>query len=189
MLQIRTFCEGSSTARGESHWSEKEFVLACFSEDMTWYHAQNLQVDGDNTAKVFYVDYGNSEVLKFSEVRKITPEFCQLPAQALKCALEGSLVYTYNERSYDHWNDLLLNQEMKLNCVSVRSDGNCSVDLERLDTGVDVMSLAISEEVLSTQMVDPTVELTEKNIGALSLQSTAVSVLYIVNNEYNAGIL
>ena len=50
------------TARGESHWREKEFVLACFSEDMSWYLAQILQVGGDNTVKVFYVDYGNSEV-------------------------------------------------------------------------------------------------------------------------------
>ena len=125
---------------------------------------------------MFYVDYGNSEVLKFTKLRKTTPEFCQLPAQALKCALEGFLVYTYDERSYDQWNDLLLNQEMKLKCVSVRSDGTCSVHLKRLDTGVDVMLLAISEKVLSPRMVDPTVEPTEKNIGALSLQSTAVSV-------------
>ena len=79
MLQNRTFCEGSDTARGESHWREKEFVLACFSEDMSWYHAQILQVGGDNTAKVFYVDYGSSEVLKFTELRKITPKFF-LPA-------------------------------------------------------------------------------------------------------------
>ena len=65
---------------------------------------------------------------------------------------------------------------MKVKCVSVRSDGTFSVHLKRLDTGVDVMSLPISEKVLSPRVVDPTVEPTEKNIGALCLQSTAVSV-------------
>jgi len=38
---------------------------------------------------VHLVDYGGKEVISISMLRPLTPNFCQLPAQALKARLAG----------------------------------------------------------------------------------------------------
>lgn len=64
------------------------FCVANFSEDDGWYRAKVTAVHG-NSVEVFYVDYGNSEVLPVSRIKTLKPDFANLPLQAIQCELTG----------------------------------------------------------------------------------------------------
>ncbi|CAG4962766.1 unnamed protein product [Colias eurytheme] len=61
---------------------------ARFPDDDNWYRAMVRGTKGDKIV-VAYVDYGNEQEVAIADVRTITPDLIQLPAQAMKCALKG----------------------------------------------------------------------------------------------------
>ena len=188
MVEIKSFCESSPQS---TEWCEKECVLARFTEDEEWYRAQIVNLNKNGTVKVYYVDYGNSDVLNITELRKITSTICQLPAQVVKCALEGSQFYSYGDTSHQQWCDLLLDQEMKLKCVSVKDDETYTVDLQTFDTNVDIMSHAIKTlKIVSPRNVDPAVELSENNIVASTdVRITCVFPADLKNNSFHDALV
>lgn len=66
---------------------EKELVKAQFTADDTWYRAKVLKVLDNNEFKVQYVDYGNSEVIPASRIRKLPTDLSTLPHQATEAVL------------------------------------------------------------------------------------------------------
>ena len=69
-------------------WPYKGLVCAArFSGDKVWYRALVTDVVGDQLVQVTYVDFGNSEELPFSEIRRIPDHMVQLPMQAIQCSL------------------------------------------------------------------------------------------------------
>lgn len=54
---------------------------AQFTEDKAWYRALVIGVNSDETLDVNYVDYGNSERLPFSALRKLPDSLLALPRQ------------------------------------------------------------------------------------------------------------
>lgn len=64
--------------------------VAKYSEDNRWYRAviKNFESETDS-CEVLFVDYGNTEIVKSSEVKMIEPELCVLPAQAIECRLHN----------------------------------------------------------------------------------------------------
>eukprot|EP01068_Selenidium_serpulae_P006230 Selendium_serpulae@DN4319_c0_g1_i14.p1 len=71
---------------------ENEIVAAQFSVDNEWYRAQVAKVSGDS-ADVFYIDYGNTETLPLSALRKLPEALStsKIAPQAINCALSGLL--------------------------------------------------------------------------------------------------
>lgn len=65
---------------------EGELVKAQFTADDAWYRALVLGVDNDQ-CKVQYVDYGNSEIIPISRIRKLSNVYHNLPSQAKKAVL------------------------------------------------------------------------------------------------------
>lgn len=65
---------------------------AQFSDDKAWYRALVLSVNSDETVDVNYVDYGNSERLPFSAVRKLPDSFLALPRQVRVMAMRTESV-------------------------------------------------------------------------------------------------
>jgi len=65
------------------------FCIAQYSEDLKWYRAIIKSVE-DNSAIVEFVDYGNTESVDFTKIKKIREEFLKLPMQAIHCKLFGS---------------------------------------------------------------------------------------------------
>ncbi|XP_072217987.1 tudor domain-containing 6 [Leuresthes tenuis] len=61
---------------------------AAKSEDGDFYRATVTKIS-DTQVKVFFVDYGNSEVVDKSNIRVLPSEFKKLPQLALKCTLAG----------------------------------------------------------------------------------------------------
>lgn len=62
-----------------------ELVKAQFSDD-AWYRAKVIKVINDEY-QVQYVDYGNSEIIPATRIRKLPNEFKALPFQAVKAVL------------------------------------------------------------------------------------------------------
>jgi len=54
-----------------------------------WFRAVINSLENDQTATVFYVDYGNSETVDFAWIKVLPLELAQQPALAVKCSLDG----------------------------------------------------------------------------------------------------
>jgi len=65
---------------------KEELVKAQFSDD-AWYRAKVVKVVGDDEYQVFYIDYGNSETVPSSRIRKLPQEFKTLKPQAVEAVL------------------------------------------------------------------------------------------------------
>ncbi|XP_058515623.1 LOW QUALITY PROTEIN: staphylococcal nuclease domain-containing protein 1-like [Ochotona princeps] len=75
-----------------------ELVLAKFTSDGTWYRARVEGTEGGanssggkNDVSVMYIDFGNSEVLSLSHLRRCPPALKEIPPQAKPCCLSGLL--------------------------------------------------------------------------------------------------
>ncbi|XP_005100406.1 uncharacterized protein LOC101849772 [Aplysia californica] len=62
-------------------------VAALFDFDETWYRARVDNVEGES-ARVFFLDFGNSESVDCSQLRALPPALQSLPAQAIRCSIE-----------------------------------------------------------------------------------------------------
>ncbi|XP_070608769.1 tudor domain-containing protein 1 isoform X4 [Erythrolamprus reginae] len=86
MIELADYC----CAQNDSIFQPKvgEPCCARFSGDDKWYRALVLGINVSEV-KVVYADYGNVEMLPFSQIRPITARYLQLPFQILKCSLAG----------------------------------------------------------------------------------------------------
>jgi hypothetical protein len=73
-------------------------VCAQFTEDDSWYRAEILETSP--SIMVRFVDYGNSEELPRSRVKRLTEDFAVLPKQAISFALSG-----VSSQSLQDWSD------------------------------------------------------------------------------------
>jgi len=90
------------------------YCVALFS-DMSWYRGKLTQVATER-ASVFYIDYGNTEDVPMSDVKELDPQFCVLPAQALRCSLEGiaPLVGTWSPECVKKFQEAVLEQDVQV---------------------------------------------------------------------------
>ena len=87
MMDVYTSRNGDQWQIG---WPYKDMVCAArYSEDQNWYRALVTDVTADKVAKVLFVDFGNSEELSFTELRRLPDHLVKLPTQAMKCRLAG----------------------------------------------------------------------------------------------------
>lgn len=81
-----------------------------------------------------YVDYGNEEVLPILSIRTIHEDLVtKLPAQALKCALNGYEVLSSDQDVSNHFEKLTLEKRFYMKVVAAQPDG-LLVDLFEFDT-------------------------------------------------------
>ncbi|KAL1475364.1 hypothetical protein MTO96_037339 [Rhipicephalus appendiculatus] len=78
----------SRTQRREFTAKPGMYCAAYYAEDGHWYRARILQVLKDH-AKVFYIDFGNSDRVNINYVCFLEEEFTSLPAQALCCTIKN----------------------------------------------------------------------------------------------------
>ncbi|CAL1676055.1 unnamed protein product [Lasius platythorax] len=101
--------------------------------DSQWYRAQILNVTGDKV-KVVYVDYGNEEVLPTMSLRAIHNDLVtSLPAQAVKCALNGYEVLLSDQEVSNYFERLTLEKRFYMKVVAAQPKG-LLVDLFEFDT-------------------------------------------------------
>ena len=90
-LEIR-ISELVNTAQAEGSFSSPPAMgsLCCakFSSDMQWYRAEVKCVQ-EAEINVFFIDYGNSDVVSYSSLAPCPHELASLPRLASKCAIDG----------------------------------------------------------------------------------------------------
>ena len=148
MDQIDRHCSTAS-APSDRSYKPGEFVLARFTEDKGWYRA--VVTEGGGPVEVRYVDYGNAEMVAASELRLMAPAFCRLPGQAVWCRLVGVEHYSLSEDAMASLNELLLNSEFQLRCVSIATPDHYAVDLIRKEDGVSLTNHAIELGIVQSK--------------------------------------
>lgn len=97
------------------------------------YRAQIVSVNG-NEVKVVYVDYGNEETLSIMSLRTIHDDLVtKLPAQAIKCALNGYEVLSPDQEVINHFETLTFEKTFYMKVVASQPN-NLLVDLFESDT-------------------------------------------------------
>ncbi|XP_044764905.1 uncharacterized protein LOC123321403 [Coccinella septempunctata] len=73
--------------------------LSLFEDDKQWYRAKILRVDAQDCGyiTVIYVDYGNFEVVKISDLKCIKPEWLDFPARFADATIDYKLLRTDQE--------------------------------------------------------------------------------------------
>lgn len=66
-------------------------LAARFKKDQLWYRAKVLRVVDKQRVLVYYVDYGNEEIVNITEVMPLASEFVGRPALCVKCTLQDFL--------------------------------------------------------------------------------------------------
>ncbi|OXU22838.1 hypothetical protein TSAR_002680 [Trichomalopsis sarcophagae] len=64
--------------------------IALYDLDKKWYRASIIGMTDNDKARVFYVDYGNEEIVSVQNLRVIPADLVRvLPKQAIRCSLNG----------------------------------------------------------------------------------------------------
>ena len=94
MAELSDYC--NSASRGGLACVVGEPCAAVSSLDGGWYRAEILEVHS-TTAKVSFIDYGNSEEVDISCLRPLLPQHLQLPTQAYWCSVTSNFDCQYSE--------------------------------------------------------------------------------------------
>ncbi|KAL4232117.1 Tudor domain-containing protein 6-like [Mactra antiquata] len=93
MVELAQYCSGLNKSYSPS---AGEIVAALFvdGEDANWYRGEVLEVVNSEQVKVFFIDYGNTELVQTKDIRKIDARFLSVPKMAIHCSLSGCGVET-----------------------------------------------------------------------------------------------
>ncbi|XP_021721217.1 ribonuclease TUDOR 2-like [Chenopodium quinoa] len=109
-----------------------DVVLAQFSADNSWNRAMIVNVPrGDvqspkDEFEVFYIDYGNQEVLPYSRLRPLPPSVLSVPGSAQLCTLAfvkvPSLEEDYGQEAAEYLSELTLNSSREFRAMVEEKD-------------------------------------------------------------------
>ena len=163
-LQDQTYQDGltqmmtelnESLTKTKPHAPETgETVAALYSEGQgapaMWYRARVENIDND-TLKVFFVDYGNTEQVRKEEVQMLLDKFLTLPQLAVRCQLPGSQGIEDAELLTGF--ACIMNQPISVKALK-RMSGGYEIDLIT-DTGMSVAeTLCLSADGASPGVSD-----------------------------------
>lgn len=132
--------ESGKTLSLNSEAKVGSLCLAKYSEDGKWYRGVSKPVLSNELLNVFFVDYGNSQIVEKSNLKPLqcsATDLLMTPMQALKCGLvnvpKGESLAEVN-----NWLESnILNKPMQATFVTKDSDGTFSCDLFDGDTHIN----------------------------------------------------
>lgn len=141
-------------------------VCAIYSLDSLWYRARVLKKLDGNSYLVYFVDFGNSENVAVSEIRKLKPEYVKLPCLAVHCRLSapGPLSEDLNPK----FGELAMGGTLSFQAVS-QEDDMYSVKMFR-DDGVCINDALLGTSSFSTP---PPVAAASTNAGEVAKSQAA----------------
>lgn len=104
---------------------------AKFSEDSAWYRAIVKEVHSSGKVKVQFVDYGNYDTVIPKDVKRLAPQFSELPCQGIECSMHRICANSPDWKHADikKFEDIALEFTGKLTVISENADGVKSVEL------------------------------------------------------------
>ncbi|KAK3090131.1 hypothetical protein FSP39_009383 [Pinctada imbricata] len=124
---------------------EGSLAVALFSEDSSWYRTKILEALDDIEFKVKFLDYGNTEVCKQTDLRKLLKKFGSQPLQTVECTLGGVRAKDgpWSEEAMALFTEMTSDKNLLMDVVKVGDDGNCIVQL--LDMGLSLSEVLIDK--------------------------------------------
>ena len=95
-----------------------------FVVDNGWYRSQILDIPSPNQINVFYIDFGNCEIVDLSSVKTLAPAFYSTPAQAARCRLYGAEEKTWSESECEMFEGLVLEKDLIAEVKSLGEHSN-----------------------------------------------------------------
>ncbi|XP_067657384.1 tudor domain-containing protein 15-like [Haliotis asinina] len=154
-----------------------DYVCACFSEDSVWYRALVTEVT-DSTCNVFFVDYGNSDTLPFSQIKRLDASLRSPPIQGVKCRLDG--VDGGSPEMLEKLKQTIRDQHLKVRAVG-RQDDVYSVVIEVNGTCVNDMFTTDVNSQQPMKFVSLATDGTDMKAVAVFVQS--FDVIYIQTQD------
>ncbi|GJN03066.1 hypothetical protein PR202_ga20469 [Eleusine coracana subsp. coracana] len=149
-----------------------DMVLAQFSLDYSWNRAlivSEHQGAAEPEFKVYYIDYGNQELVPYSHLRHVDQSISSIPPLAKLCSLAfitvPNLKDDLGEQAAEHLSGLLLDNEKEFIAI-VEERCNVGAKMEGQGTGEMLMVTLVDDE-----------EDTEININGAMLESGLAQIL------------
>ena len=97
--------------------------VAFYEPDQSWYRSRIISCESDRV-KVFYVDYGNTEVLRVGQIRQATAQFTTSPAvQAVKCCVSDKLSSDWTRQEITAFDRAVTAPRLNCKFIDKRDDG------------------------------------------------------------------
>lgn len=112
--------------------------LARFTQDEGWYRAKVVSMQAAGV-EVFFVDYGNVDIVPEADLVSIKPEYLSLPAQAVQCRLFAEQPVSWSSSAVDKFAELTAEKKLLaevMSCDEMSSSVVYSVLLR--DMGLDL---------------------------------------------------
>ncbi|KAJ7341489.1 hypothetical protein JRQ81_005645 [Phrynocephalus forsythii] len=96
-----------------------QICCARYHKDMHYYRAVILEVE-DNSIDVYFLDFGNTEIVPLFDVRILLPEFQEIPALAICCSLANALplIDVWTKRETDFFKALVVGKLLTLRPIA-----------------------------------------------------------------------
>ena len=121
---------------------------AQFSDDDAWYRAIVEQVSG-GCATVRFVDFGNTDVSALKHLRRLEPQFCDLPPYAFECKLEN--ITSWPSDVQERFTEFTDNKELQVKFLSSSEPYTARITYN----GIDIKSQFVLEDAPAEETKSP----------------------------------
>nr|CAB3266882.1 tudor domain-containing protein 1-like [Phallusia mammillata] len=129
------------------------FVAAVYAEDGQWYRAVIESVSPDDKALVKFIDYGNKELVNFTDLYVLKEMFCTQSAFSVNCKLNGMGSEPWNEKALECILSALSGSNLIIDaCIAEVMDGVVYAEVKANGVG-------IAENLLRIACVSPIAEI------------------------------
>lgn len=129
-----------------------------FPVDGQYYRSVVQELLNDDSIKVFFVDFGNMEVVNQCHIYELSDDYCQMPAQAVHCRLGGIASQSWDTSSCGRFEELTDDKELLLYVIEKIEDGPNIVELSDGETSITSCLIeggyAQSDRSLEDQSID-----------------------------------
>lgn len=146
MKELNDKNSGATRLEFEGIPSSKTPCLAKFSDDRMWYRAEVVEVK-QGKAAIFYVDYGNAEILPLSELRVLPLRYADVPTLAVKCCLNLDPKSVWSDLRINRLQELALDKRLSAKVVS-RMAGTYMLELYEPNTQKNLVSIVEDKDLL-----------------------------------------
>ena len=162
--QLQTFAETHNSPIKHA-FKVGSICGAQFYLDKKWYRALVELLEEGKSARVRFLDYGNSQITQLEHLLHLPPQFCQLPFQAVLCSMEFTTDVILTKTRRDKFSDILEEEGAKhFSCVVKRIEGPIHfVHIYKPSADKTSSKLDINEEVFLSDLHVPDMEPTSKS--------------------------
>ncbi len=162
-----------------------EMVIVKFFSMQSFYRAEVLCVNHDETVDVQFVDLGNRQTVSIEQLHYIQSQFLTLPKQALRFSLAGlepaNATKTWNDATIILLRDKILNRRVQVNIMTF-TNGTYEVEMyDPEDPSLTVNNILVQKGLASVdirRLAMPTTPMTlNANISGVSVSSRSSPLL------------